>query len=104
MDGSPIRLRRCLGGRFGIMCPALGPVERKKITRPGVRPEALGMDVEASLCPQESSRDRTVYRSPDQVPCPVDTARELLMLEWPEARAAAGRMRWNTEEEHRGRK
>lgn len=52
MDGSPIRLRRCLGGRFGIMCPALGP---------------------------------------DQVPCPVDTARELLMLEWPEARAAAQR-------------
>lgn len=53
MDGSPIRLRRCLGGRFGIMCPALGPVERKKITRPGVRPEALGMGVQASLCPQE---------------------------------------------------
>lgn len=42
MDGSPIRLRRCLGGRFGIMCHALGP---------------------------------------GQVPCQVDTAKELLMLE-----------------------
>lgn len=30
MDGSPIRLRRCLGGRFGIMCHALGPVGEEK--------------------------------------------------------------------------
>lgn len=53
MDESPMRLKRCLGGRFGIMCPALGP---------------------------------------GQAPCQEDTAKELLMLQWPEARAAAGRM------------
>lgn len=52
MDGSPMKLRRCLAGRVGIMCPALGP---------------------------------------GQAPCQEDTAKELLMLEWPEARAAARR-------------
>lgn len=52
MDRSPVRLKRCLEGKFCIMCPALDP---------------------------------------GQAPCQGDTAKELWVLEWPGARAAAQR-------------
>lgn len=93
MDGSPMRLRRCLGGRFCILCPALSPVGEEEDYK--ARSSARGpwaSRPRPPLCSQESSQDRTACRSPSPAPCQVDTAEGLLMLEWPEARAAAGRM------------
>lgn len=92
MDRSPMRLKRCLGGKFCIMCPVLDPVGEEDY-KPEARPEAPGhpgRGLPSAL--RNHPGDRTAHRSPDQALCQVDTAKELLVLEWPGARASAGRM------------
>lgn len=88
-----MRLKRYLGGKFCIMCPAQDPVGGEEDYKAGSQARSSGTSrLRPSLCPQESSQDKTAHRSPGQAPCQVDTAKELLVLELPGARAAAGRM------------
>lgn len=42
MDRSPMRLKRCLGGKFCIMCPVLDPAGEEGDYKPEARPEAPG--------------------------------------------------------------
>lgn len=42
MDRSPVRLKRCLEGKFCIMCPALDPVGEEEDYKAEARPEAPG--------------------------------------------------------------